>query len=567
MRHVRGFLSTLLHCSSPSACRQLPCPRKQRRMLTSFDTHSIRLSLRRHLRALSLCHATGIALYALARQYRVVTHAPWATTAMAPSSVPQRPNRHKLRPALCGPSRVEDTDGGERQTQQAGRSATNLNAQASAQTFREASRSTSRDTRHIHSDVPATVAVPVAASPRSQGIVSPHAPAVSSPLNPTPSNSSGARESHKDSDISVEISIRAPSSARPSGHLAGVVSGDSNASASGELTARSLLALPDGTSPLGSTTSLVKLSTPRSVRDLGSDYTRYFNPFATQNNSEQDLSSPLPSVARISTGPVEPTADLSKRLSNPFKDSKRVPSVYESEGVAPAPRPPMQRIKIEDDELAAGTRPARTARVGTPTFIHDADPEKAEFFAYMDDRFGAPCAFPLYIDQQEDDDEMHMSRWDDDKRYTPKLKDRFSRENLVNTLGMVFLVLGLGVIFVVLPVISFTGTNLIPYTYHTPADETGMGNGSEAWSHVNDNQHSLLRNIRTGLVDPDTPKSAMTRQGIDGDNLRLVFSDEFNEKNRSFYPGDDPYWFAPDIWYGATQDMEWYDPDAVNTGK
>lgn len=162
---------------------------------------------------------------------------------------------------------------------------------------------------------------------------------------------------------------------------------------------------------------------------------------------------------------------------------------------------------------------------------------------------------------------MHMPRWDDDARDNPKFKDRFSKENLINTLGMVLLVLGLGVIFVVLPVISFTGTNLIPYSYETPADQTGMGDDVEAWAYVNDKVHPLLENARTGLIDPDTPASAWTRRGVDGNTLELVFSDEFNEENRTFYPGDDPYWFAPDIWYGATQDMEWYDPDAVNTGE
>ena len=45
----------------------------------------------------------------------------------------------------------------------------------------------------------------------------------------------------------------------------------------------------------------------------------------------------------------------------------------------------------------------------------------------------------------------------------------------------------------------------------------------------------------------------------------MVFSDEFNDNNRTFYPDDDPFWFAADFWYGATQDLDWYDPDAVTT--
>lgn len=66
----------------------------------------------------------------------------------------------------------------------------------------------------------------------------------------------------------------------------------------------------------------------------------------------------------------------------------------------------------------------------------------------------------------------------------------------------------------------------------------------------------LLQNIRKGLIDPDTPKSAMTRKGANGKTQNLVFSDEFNVAGRTFYDGDDPFFQAVDIWYGATQDLE-----------
>lgn len=42
------------------------------------------------------------------------------------------------------------------------------------------------------------------------------------------------------------------------------------------------------------------------------------------------------------------------------------------------------------------------------------------------------------------------------------------------------------------------------------------------------------------LIDPDTPQEARTKKGVDGEDLVLVFSDEFNTDGRSFYPGDDP---------------------------
>ena len=76
---------------------------------------------------------------------------------------------------------------------------------------------------------------------------------------------------------------------------------------------------------------------------------------------------------------------------------------------------------------------------------------------------------------------------------------------------------------------------------------------------------SLLKNIRTGLIDPDTPQSAHSKTAPDGSKLKLVYSDEFNTDGRTFYPGDDPYFTAVDLWYGVTQDLEWYDPDAVTT--
>lgn len=56
-----------------------------------------------------------------------------------------------------------------------------------------------------------------------------------------------------------------------------------------------------------------------------------------------------------------------------------------------------------------------------------------------------------------------------------------------------------------------------------------------------------------GLIDKDTPKSAMRKPSWEtGEEMELVFSDEFNVDGRSFYPGDDPYWEAVDLWYWGT---------------
>ncbi|KAF9026905.1 glycoside hydrolase family 16 protein [Hymenopellis radicata] len=69
-----------------------------------------------------------------------------------------------------------------------------------------------------------------------------------------------------------------------------------------------------------------------------------------------------------------------------------------------------------------------------------------------------------------------------------------------------------------------------------------------------------------GLIDIDTPKDVYTKLSWEtGEEMQLVFSDEFNVDGRSFYPGEDPYWEAVDLHYWSTNNMEWYDPAAITT--
>ncbi|KAJ4351057.1 beta-glucan synthesis-associated protein [Ascochyta clinopodiicola] len=189
----------------------------------------------------------------------------------------------------------------------------------------------------------------------------------------------------------------------------------------------------------------------------------------------------------------------------------------------------------------------------------------------IDDRLAASyeekgmATWPLIGDEDEPDDEMHMPRPDDDIKYRVKFKDHFSRDNIVSTIGLFIMVVGLLFVFLGLPILSALG--IIGYNsyYGTPLSQMSKYPQAEPWAIVNNKKYPLLQNIRTGLIDPDTPKYAMEKKGEFGDEYELVFSDEFNDNNRTFYEGDDPYFFAPDIWYGATKDLEWYDPDAVTT--
>ncbi|KAI4733573.1 beta-glucan synthesis-associated [Aureobasidium sp. EXF-12298] len=300
---------------------------------------------------------------------------------------------------------------------------------------------------------------------------------------------------------------------------------------------------------VSSSTSLSRMATPRSVRDLGRDFDRYYNPFATPSQSTTDLTALLPRRNSMDSSRYEgvSSAPLSRRNSNPFADEKHA-----------------------SNQMAAATA---AASIATPKsgFIDEHD-TNMPFFPYLDDRLGAPVTeeqgygFPLYWHEKEWDDDMHLPMVDDDVKLKPTLRERFSRKNMQDTLGLALMIIGLLSVFIMLPVLSWSGINIIGYN-DTPLDQMwGYNDNEVTWATVNASRKwPLLKNMRTGLIDPDTPKAERTRVGVNGDKLNLVFSDEFNDVNRTFYAGDDPYWFAPDIWYGATRDLEWYDPDAVTT--
>jgi len=121
----------------------------------------------------------------------------------------------------------------------------------------------------------------------------------------------------------------------------------------------------------------------------------------------------------------------------------------------------------------------------------------------------------------------------------------------VSNIGILVLLIGclLG-LFIVLPVVAYVNNSHSLFIDETSSNTINTPQGA---LHV------------SSLVDPDTPHAAKTRVGFDGQTYNLVFSDEFNLDNRTFYPGDDPYWEAADLWYLQTGDQEWYDPRQLYT--
>ncbi|KAK6459568.1 glucan synthase subunit [Scheffersomyces xylosifermentans] len=168
---------------------------------------------------------------------------------------------------------------------------------------------------------------------------------------------------------------------------------------------------------------------------------------------------------------------------------------------------------------------------------------------------GYPASsFPLYIDEKEDDDYLHNPDPVYDALYD---KNRFiydlrtmDRRSLNGLLGFVGLLIAALLVFILLPVLTFSGIG-------RPT--------SNSFEVLTEYTYPLLSGIRTSLVDPDTPEEARTYTAKDGNKWVLVFSDEFNAEGRTFYEGDDQFFTAVDLHYDATKDLEWYDPDAAST--
>ncbi|PLB47889.1 putative beta-1,6 glucan synthetase [Aspergillus steynii IBT 23096] len=158
----------------------------------------------------------------------------------------------------------------------------------------------------------------------------------------------------------------------------------------------------------------------------------------------------------------------------------------------------------------------------------------------------------LFPEDVEKDDYLHNP----DPNEREKECDIWNRRGMINVGGLVLLTLGFLVLFVGYPVIT-AAKNL--HKGGNPVCEAGDTLCLDV------GERPVLSNLRKGLIDPDTPESAKTKTSVDGKEWKLVFSDEFNTPGRTFYDGDDPYYQAVDIWYGVTQDLEWYDPDAVTT--
>ncbi|TFK37328.1 beta-glucan synthesis-associated protein [Crucibulum laeve] len=160
----------------------------------------------------------------------------------------------------------------------------------------------------------------------------------------------------------------------------------------------------------------------------------------------------------------------------------------------------------------------------------------------------------LSINQPEADDELHNPdpRRDRKNDYGGHI---FTSRGLANLGCIIVLGVGLVALFAGYPLISH-------FTAHPISTLGGFNLGG-----INATGQIPSMSGNWGLIDLDTPTDVYTKNSYydPKQELQLIFSDEFNVDGRSFYPGDDPYWEAVDLHYWQTNNLEWYDPEAITT--
>lgn len=153
------------------------------------------------------------------------------------------------------------------------------------------------------------------------------------------------------------------------------------------------------------------------------------------------------------------------------------------------------------------------------------------------------------LGEKEADDYLHEG--DADKRsYAP------SWRGVANIATLIILACGILALFAGYPIIANLDKIFNKNSYKNGYNLGGT-NGS--------GQVPIFQGLAS-LIDTDTPANAQKwTHPVTNDQYHLVFSDEFEEEGRTFWPGDDPFWTAVDLWYGGTFDYEWYSPEQVNT--
>ena len=184
------------------------------------------------------------------------------------------------------------------------------------------------------------------------------------------------------------------------------------------------------------TGDISRTGTPKGLKDLGHDYSRYPN---SRTQSSYGPEPYIPGPIFISEASTSSDSLSSTIPRNPFRDS--------SAALIDNP----ERWSYPDDRVAA-----------------------------FDPYFGGEKGFILYDDEIEDDDNLHMPNENDDRDFKPTFHEWMEKKSLINAIGGVLMVIGLLCVFILLPVLTFT----------TKVWGAGAGGGKfvdygPEWAHVN----------------------------------------------------------------------------------
>jgi len=145
-------------------------------------------------------------------------------------------------------------------------------------------------------------------------------------------------------------------------------------------------------------------------------------------------------------------------------------------------------------------------------------------------------------DDDDLDDHLHTFTMAEKKDLTPPF-DITSWRGWANAITLAVLALAILGLFALYPILSF---------YYGDHSSSGYGTSGYNLGGINaSGQYPLISGLPS-LIDVDTPSSAYTRTGFDGNTWNLVFSDEFNKDGRTFFNGDDPFFEAVDLHYWPT---------------
>lgn len=268
-------------------------------------------------------------------------------------------------------------------------------------------------------------------------------------------------------------------------------------------------------------------------------------------------------------------SSTSSSLLNPFSSSNKLNSIYNEAKANDLDRYPKRySSKMESSNSINSHRISTSNKSQLDSDGYLSDAESNPFIVDTDfSPFGGypASSFPLLIDEKEDDDYLHNPDPIEEANYNKhrlwndlKSMDKRSTSTFI---GLLLLGIGFLCLFVLSPAITYTHVNNHRNAISASARLRGSNGESSKQGIVllTNWVYPKLSAIRTELVDPDTPKEYFTRKARDGSDWKLVFSDEFAVEGRTFYEGDEQFWYAPNFHYDATKDLEWYDPDAVTT--